>query len=211
MKAKITLLILGTGLLFTISCTKYPPASSRLLEDLAVFTQYDVTVDFNQYKTFAISDSIGVITEKDSSRVKNSSTKAVVDAIIANMTARGFKQVSKNADLGFNVVYFKAVHVSAYYPGWYWGYPGYYPPYGWGYPGYSYGYPYYPAYYTSYTSGTLSWDMIDLKNPSTDNKLFIRWNAYIRGLMTGSHTLSDITNSINTAFTQTPQIKTSGK
>ena len=169
MKTKISLIILGLGLLFTLACTKYPPATDRLLEDLAVLTQYDVTITYNQFSTFQISDSIGVITDTDSTRVKNGNTMTVVNAIINNMKARGYTQVTKNADLAFNVFYFKNVHVNAYSPGWYWGYPGYYPP-SW-YGGGSYYYPYYPVYYTSYTSGTLGWDMVDLKNiTKPDNK-----------------------------------------
>jgi hypothetical protein len=210
MKTKISFIALGLGLLFTLACTKYPPATDRLLEDLAVLTQYDVTIDYSQYKTFQISDSVGVITNNDSSRVKNGNTMTVVNSIINNMKARGFTQVTKNADLAFNVIYFKNVHVNAYSPGWYWGYPGYYPPYWYGY-NYNYSYPYYPVYYTSYTSGTLGWDMVDLKNANTDQKLYIRWTVIIRGLLTGTHSMSDITNSISKAFTQTPQISTSGK
>jgi hypothetical protein len=208
MKKKAWSLLLGLGLILAVGCTKYPPDSERLLEDMAVFTQYDVNCNFNQYGTFYISDTVGVITDKDSTRVVNGNTKLVVNTIITNMKSRGFTQVtsSKNADLAINVFYFENVHVNAYYPGWYWAYPGYW----WGY-GYDYYYPYYPAYYTSYTSGTVGWDMGDLKNKQANNKVYIRWNAYIRGLLTGTHTSTDITNAINTAFNQTPQIKTAGK
>lgn len=209
MKSRFFTLLLGLGMISFLGCTKYPPDSERLLQDLAVLTQYDVACNFKQYQTYMITDSVTLITDKDSSKVVNSNTKLVVNAIVANMNARGYKQVTKNADLAFNVAYFENVHVSVYSPGWYWG--GYYPPSWYGYPGYSYYYPYYPTYYTSYTSGTLAWDMVDLKNAQASGKLYIRWNAFIRGLLTGSHTTSDITNSINTAFTQTPQISTSGK
>ena len=198
---------LGLGLLFTLACTKYPPATDRLLEDLAVLTQYDVTINFSQYKTYQMSDSVVVITDTDSTLVKNGNTMTVVNSIASNMQARGYTRVTKNGDLAINVAYLKNTHVTAYYPGWYW---GYYPPYWYG--GYNYNYPYYPVYYTSYTSGTLLWDMVDLKYPNTEKKLYyIRWNAFIRGLMTGSHTMADISSSINQAFAQTPQINASGK
>ena len=82
MKTKISCLILGLGLLFTLACTKYPPATDRLLTDLAVFTQYDLSANFNQYKTFSIPDSIGVITTKDSIKVKNANTAIVINEII---------------------------------------------------------------------------------------------------------------------------------
>jgi hypothetical protein len=55
-------------------------------------------------------------------------------------------------------------------------------------------------------------ELIDLKNVNTaSNVLYIRWNAFIRGLLTGNHSQAELLNSIDQAFTQTPQLKTSGK
>ena len=55
MKTKAVFLLLGMGLLLTLSCTKYPPSSDRILEDLAIVTQYDTKADFNNYKTYSIA------------------------------------------------------------------------------------------------------------------------------------------------------------
>jgi hypothetical protein len=50
-------------------------------------------------------------------------------------------------------------------------------------------------------------DMLDLKNAVIHgNKLFVVWNAYIRGLMTGYHTTQDILDNVDQCFAQTPQI-----
>jgi len=55
-------------------------------------------------------------------------------------------------------------------------------------------------------------EMQDLKNYNpTTQKVYIRWDAFIRGLLTGTHTTSDFIASVDQAFTQTPQIQASGK
>jgi hypothetical protein len=205
MKTKLGLFILGLGLVFTLSCTKYPPDSERLLEDLAIVTQYDVNVNFNSYKTYSLPEYIKKVTDKDTTNVPAADASAILAEIAKNMDARGFVQSTSPAkpDLGISVVYFENTKVYAYYPDYYyWGYPYY---------GYGYYYPYYPVYYTSYTAGTCNIELIDLKTPAPNNSLYLRWNAFIRGLLTGSHSQSEILNSIDQAFIQTPQLQTSAK
>jgi hypothetical protein len=53
--------------------------------------------------------------------------------------------------------------------------------------------------------------MVDLKNAPVEETIYIRWNAYIRGLLSGNHSAGDITGSIDQAFKQTPQINASSK
>jgi hypothetical protein len=200
MKTKLGLLILGAGLIITQACTKYPPASERLLEDLAILTQYDTKVNFNNYKTFAIATSITKITDKDTTQLTDQLSQDVLAQIAQNMENRGFVKVAAGVkpDFGIDVVYYQNTYVYTYYYDW-WGY----------YPYYYYYYPYYPVYYSSYTAGTANIELIDLKDVDNDNqKLYLRWNAYIRGLLTGSHTNADIMNSVNQAFIQTPQLRT---
>ncbi|MDD4602819.1 MAG: DUF4136 domain-containing protein [Bacteroidales bacterium] len=209
MKTKIFLILLAVSMISVVSCTKYPPASDRLIEDLAIYTKYDVGTDFNQFHTFYIVDSIYYKDNKDSGRYLDANAAAVINRVASNMKARGFLQITDTVnteyDLGIMVFAIKNTNTSVYYPGWYW---GYYPPSWWGYPYYPYNYPYYPAYITSYSTGTLWWEMVDRKNAPTTHKLYIRWNAYIRALLTNTHTLGDINSSIDQAFTQTPAIKT---
>jgi hypothetical protein len=203
MKTKITLFILGLGLIFTLGCTKYPPDSERVTEDLAVVTQYDTKVDFNNYKTFVMPTQVVKITSKDTIFISNSSTTAVFDQIVKNMVARGFIQVSPplSADLAVDVIYYENTYVYSYY----------YDPWGY-YPNWGYYYPYYPVYYDTYSAGVGNIELVDLKytNPA-NQQLYLRWNAYIRGLLTGSHTDSEILGTVDQAFTQTPQLKTSAK
>lgn len=204
MKAKLVLLILCSGLFF-YSCTKYPPSSIRLTEDMVIYTMYDTSTHFSQFKTFYISDTIKWIDSKDSGYYTDQRAQTLLNQITQNMTKRGYQKVALNVhpDLAFMVVAVKNVNTTVYYPGWYWGYPGYYPPWFWG--GGGYYYPYYPTYITSYATGTLMIDMADLKNigPKPDKKIWIRWNVYIRGLFTGDHTLSQIQQCIDQAFKQT--------
>ena len=203
MKTKLGLLILGLGLVFTLSCTKYPPSSDRLLEDLAIVTQYDTKIDFNNYKTYSIANSITKITDKDTTNITDANATAILDQIAKNMEKRGFvKSVApQKPDLGIQVLYFQNTEVYVYYYDW-WGY----------YPYWYYYYPYPSTYYYSYTTGMGNIELIDLKNANTaSNILYIRWNAYIRGLLTGNHSQSEMLNGIDQAFIQTPQLQTSAK
>ncbi len=199
MKAKLTFLILGIGLIFTMSCTKYPPESERLLEDLAVLTQYDTKVDFNQYHTYSLANNVMKVTDKDTVAMTGETAVAALADIDKNMQARGFLKVAatEKPDLAIQVLYFQNTTVYTYYYD-YWGW-GYYYPY----------YPYYPVYYSSYTTGMANIELLDLKNadPIT-GKVSIRWNAFIRGLLTGYHTTSEIVGRVDQAFIQTPQLVT---
>ncbi len=211
MKTKL-LTIFTLGLIVFSSCSKYPPSSIRLTEDLVIYTKYDVTADFNTYKTFSVVPKVAYINGKDTAYLTDANAMALLDQISKNMLKRGFVTAtgSTKPDLGINVTAIKNTTTTVYSPGWYWGYPGYYSPGWWGYPDYGYGYPYYPTYITSYSTGTVLIDMVDLKTP-VDGKVMVKWNAYIRGLLTGDHTKSEVLSSVDQAFKQTPAIQTSSK
>lgn len=197
MRTKVGLLFLGLGLIFTLSCTKYPPSSERLTEDLVVITQYDTKVDFNTYKTYSIADAIMKVTDKDTTPMTGQSAEAILAQIDRNMQARGFvKAVTPGIpDLGIQVVYFQNTNVYTYY----YDYWGWYYPY----------YPYYPVYYASYTTGLANIELLDLKNVDPNNqRVSIRWNAFIRGILTGYHTVAEINGKVDQAFIQTPTLKT---
>ncbi len=199
MKTKIMMFILGLGLVFSLGCTKYPPDSERLLEDLAVITQYDTKIDFNNYHTYSLAPTIKKVTDKDTTDLTGQTAQAVLDQIDKNMQARGFLKVPSNTnpDFGIQVVYYQNTYIYGYYYDY------------WGYPYWGWYYPYYPVYYSSYTAGMLNIELFDLKviMPG-QQKLYLRWNAFVRGLLTGSHTTPEITGSVDQAFIQTPQLKT---
>ncbi len=211
MKTKL-LTILAIGMIAMTSCSKYPPSSGRLTEDLAVYTKYDVTANFSDYKTFKVVPYVSYINGKDSTTLTDANAMALLNEVSKNMVSRGYTAVTgaTKADLGLNVTAIKNTTTTVYSPGWYWGYPGYYPPSWWGYPGYGYGYPYYPTYISSYSTGTVLIDLVDLKKP-VGNTVMVRWNAYIRGLLTGSHSQADVLKCVDQAFIQTPALVTTQK
>ncbi|MEI7981433.1 MAG: DUF4136 domain-containing protein [Bacteroidota bacterium] len=199
MKTKISVLILGLGLVFTLGCSKYPPASDRLLEDLAVITQYDTKVNFNNYKTFSMPDAIMKITDKDTVAIKNQTAITILNQVSKNMTSMGYSQVITpvKPDFAIEVLYYQNTTVYTYNYNW-WGYYPYYP--------------YYPVYYASYTTGMGNIELVDLKVVDDPNKRApIRWNAFIRGILNEGHTTAEITGRIDQAFIQTPQLKTTAK
>ncbi len=212
MKTRLILLftVLSLGIL---SCSKYPADTGRLTEDFVVYTKYNTANNFQQYTTFAIVDSIDYISPKDSGRYLNPQISGLLERISSNMVARGYTKVShdQQPDLGITVSAVKTTTTTVYYPGWYWDDPGYYNPYYWGYPGYGYYYPFYPTYISSYSAGSLIIDLIDFKNPTPDNKYAVEWSVFIRALLTGNHTDSQIQTAIDQAFTQTPAIKKTSK
>lgn len=201
MKAKFKLLILVLGVIMVTSCTKYPNDTERLAEDLAVATKVDTQVDFSDYQTYAIVESVTKISEEDTMSLNTPAANLVLQQIQTNMAARGFEKVNTvaEADLGISVIYFENTNIYYYYDYYYWGYPG------WGYY-----YPYYPpVYYGSYTVGLLVTELLDLKNPNIgDQQLAIRWSVFIRGLLSGNTSNAEITSSIDQAFEQTPTLKT---
>jgi hypothetical protein len=204
MKTRLTLLLLASVAIFFAGCSKYPPTSDRLTEDLAIITQYDTKANFNNYTTFAVSQTVKKITSTDTTTITGSMVTALLSEISVNMKKRGYADPTgeDKPDLGITVTYYQNTNVYAYYPDNYWGYPYY----GWGWY-----YPYYPTYYGSYTTGLASIQLVDLKYPAPNNQLYIRWNAFIRGLLTNSHTTQDVTNAVDQAFIQTPQLVKTAK
>jgi hypothetical protein len=53
--------------------------------------------------------------------------------------------------------------------------------------------------------------MVNFKAITPSGQVPVVWNAFIRGLLTSTHNTTDVTNSIDQAFIQTPAIKTSLK
>jgi hypothetical protein len=199
MKTKLWLIFMGMGLMLTLSCTKYPPDSERLTEDLAILTQYNVKADFNSYKTYYLSTPVMQIKDDGNVPMTGSTAQAALDQIDKDMQSRGFSKVAQNAspDLGIEVTYYQNTTVYTYYYDW-WGYYPYYPYY-------------YPTYYSSYTTGMANIEVMDLKNSTADKRAAVQWNAFIRGLLNDSHSTSEITGAVHQAFVQTPQLQTSSK
>ena len=205
--------------LFLLSaCNDYPDDIDLTTENLVVSTQYDTKVDFKSFNTFAIRDSIMVLNKKDSTiYLKSAIAGKIINEITSNLTALGYTKVdtsdSPNLAINVSVLTQKFLTVSPY-PGWYWDYfPGYLDWWGGYWNGYYPYYPYYPSYMvSSYETGTLYIDMLDMKNASTANqKIPIVWSASIRGLVGMGYSDEKILQSVNQAFDQTIPFKSLSK
>ncbi|GAB4033843.1 DUF4136 domain-containing protein [Spirosoma gilvum] len=147
-------------------------------------TNYDNSVNFGQYKTFSLPDSVIVETNNGYMPAQNSVSTQFVNNIANALTARGFQRVAKgdSADLGVAIIrvnkQYTGVATDPYgYYSSYWGYG-----YG-GFGGYS---PYYPSYYT-YQVSDQYWEIqiVDLKNSTTNSsgqqQVNVIYDATIRG------------------------------
>lgn len=164
-------------------------------------TNYDRSVNFGQYKTFSLPDSVIIQSNDSYAAVKNSVSDRFVTNVASSLTAKGFQRVSQGqtADLGVAIIFVNnqytgvASNPYSYYSN-YWGYG-----YG-GLGGLGGFYPYYPSYYT-YQVTDQYWEIqiVDLKNSSAtgngQQQVNVIYDATIRG--------TDITDtqSVDTAVT----------
>lgn len=208
------LLALGIGVGMS-ACTdnavdNLSPADSNVL-----ITNYDRTVDFGNYKTFSLPDSVIVESNNGYSQSGQPVEKQIVAQVAQEMTAKGYTRVSAGqaADLGVAVT-----RVNTQYTGVttnpYAGYGNYW---GSGYGGYGGYSPYYPSYYQYYQVSDRYWrvELVDLKNrpiitPTTDpkapqNQLHVIYKAELRG--NGIFDAASINKLVTDAFVQSPYLK----
>ena len=191
-----------TGLL--ASCY---PEKDRSIEDFDIVgTKFEETADFQSYKTYHLYDSIIVIydTTEEKPEYPAEAAAIVLDNIKSNLLAYGWIEANATDTPDVYIesaTWNSTVQGVTYYPGW--GYPG------WGYPGYpgypGWGYPGYGTSYYSYTTGTITISMMDVKNYDFDDSApMVIWNAGINGVLTSSNssTLSRVDFSVNQAFIQ---------
>lgn len=198
--------ILALAAMFT-GCTKDPLGNLTAEESRIYITNHDSTVNFSGYKTFSISDSVAVINDGRASKEITATDQAFINAVKAEMQAKGFKLVSKSAkpDLGINVsrIYNTSTGIVSY-SNYYDAYGGFYDPYYWGYGGYGYYSPYSYATY-SIREGALSVDMLDLKDAAATNRIKVIWTGLIRG--SGIFNSSTAASQVAMLFTQSPYLK----
>ncbi len=187
----------GVGLaltLLTAVSTSLVSCRDQALNDLSsdesrvYITNYDRAVNFNQFRTFSLPDSV-VVESNDRIQTSLSSLEnRFVNQLASALTNRGFQRVSigQPADLGVAVIRVNNRYTgvttnpyAAYYSN-YW--------YGGGF-GYNSYYPYYPNYYQFYTVRDQYWQvqMVNLraqpvKTGNTEqNRLPVVFQADIRG------------------------------
>lgn len=192
------------------SCYKTPDTSS-LSNDLVVATNRDLRVDFNDFTTYYISDTIPRITDSTTDTILvGPEALEIVNKIKENLDARGYQFVDLDQDPDLAVIpaVIRVTAVGTVCTGWYYGYPGYYPP---GYWGPYYGGYYYPycGYYT-YDTGSLNIDLMDLLNSEINNNISATWTATMFGSLNSSDevNLDRALTAIDQAFDQSPYITT---
>lgn len=201
------ILMVFAGLMFA-SCSKYPTYTVNTSDMDMVWTNYNETTDFTQYKTYFVPDSIlldSTLSASDKAKYQEY-YESVLATLNTNMEARNFVRVdsSANPDLGLGVSIITRENYVFSYNYWY-GYPGY-----WGYPGYGYYYPW-ATYLGSYEEGALIVDMSDLKNIDHSNKqIHALWAFMIGGILTNNSGFVDkrLYGYIDQAFVQSPYMVT---
>jgi hypothetical protein len=194
----------------------YPKGAEQYTDFDLVYTNYSSDSSFADRKTFALPDSIVMITGDvlaDPSVPPTMMNDIYATPILAqlkqNMMTYGWTEVDKNAspDVILLVSGTTTTNLYYYYDWGYWGwyYPGYYPGWGWYYPGY------YPPYVTSFRTGSLFVQMVDQQAMTTphEGNVPILWYCIINGLIEGGTTavLSRVQANINQAFIQSPYLK----
>ena len=214
MKNLLLIMVVGAGITSLVSCQKDPLKNLTPEESRIYVTNHDSTVNFSQFKTFSIADSVGYF--EDNQVLGKDLTEfdaTAITAVTAAMQARGFTLVNRTdtPDLGITVsrVYNTTTGIMSY-PGYWDNYGGYYDPYYWGYSGYDYYDPTYygPDYYTTYqvTQGALSVDILNLKDAAVDKSIRPVWSGIVRGA--GVFSTSAAAGEISSFFEQSPYLVT---
>ena len=196
--------------LLAAACHKEPYPQDADAEYL-VYTEPAKDVNFAEFQTFDIADSLLVIGQSEKPQYSQSNNAlALIQAYRTNMEKAGYIYTPSNpdADLGIQLTYIiKTERYVQYYnndPYWWLDYPGYWPSgywgnwYGWYYP--------YPVSYT-YTTNAFLAEMVDL-NSEEGKALKIVWSCYIGG-PAGYSTQDDVNrmkSSVDQAFAQSPYL-----
>jgi len=202
------LLLAFVGLIL-VSCSKYPTYTVNTRDLDMVWTNYDESKNFADYKTYYVPDSI--IIEEDVDADDRAALQKYYESVLVevnkNMQALNYVRVDSadNPDIGVGIsIITRTTHVISYNY-WY-----YYPPY-WGWPGYGYYYPW-STYMGSYEEGAVVIDMGDLKNiDHTNKKIGGMWSALVGGVLTGtSNAVIDdrLIGGIDQAYKQSPYLGT---
>ena len=193
----------------TASCRKDAIENLEGNESIVYITEHDSTVNFSNFQTFKVADSVSVIQDGQFQRRDYTAyDSSLIAAIRQVMIQRGF-QLETNAaippDIGINVSRITTAYTGVIsYNDYYGYYDSYWDPFYWGYGGYEYYFPYTFGTYT-FHEGALVTDMVDLKNPDTaDNKLRTVWTGLARG--TGIFNSANINEIVQSLFNQSPYI-----
>jgi hypothetical protein len=212
MKTSITYAIplLSAVLLLSLaSCKKETSAAapSVTVDASKVNTAYDTTVTFSNYKTVALPDSVAVINGTTVTHELTSAETQFILTLEDSLLSKGFTIVASNSnpDLQLNITRIASttdglVDASSYWSN----YGNYYSDSNYGESG--------VPYTTNITAavsvgdGSLSFELLDLKNAAANNQIAIIWD----GLITGSTLINDaslVKAEVNLLLTKSPYLR----
>jgi hypothetical protein len=201
--------------LLAIACHKEPYPQDSDAEYL-VYTEPAKDVNFADFQTFDIADSLLVIGQSEKPQYSQSNNAlALIQAYRTNMEKAGYIYTPSNpdADLGIQLTYMiKTERFVQYYndPYWWIDYPGYWSPGIWG-DWYGFYYPR-PMVY-SYSTNALVADMVDLTAEQGSGKaLEVIWSVYIGGPAgpSAAYDVQRMKAATDQAFAQSPYLKKTG-
>ncbi len=209
------ILLISAAVLALAACHKEPYTGSD--NGYLVYTSPAKDVDFAQFKTYHVADSVLIIGSSDKPEYSKSAAAAeLILKVRENLQKNGYTFVPEaaDADIGVQLTYVVRTERFVQYYGsnyWWYNYPGYWPSGYWG-PWRGYYYPR-PVVYT-YTTNALITDIVDLKAaPASDSEekpLEILWTSYIGGSAGNAYPGAQkmMLDAINQAFLQSPYLKT---
>lgn len=201
---KFSKIIALASLLGIVSACNNDPLSDLSVEESQVFfTNHDESVNFKQFKTFSILDSVLVVGNQGTGTSLTDLDIKFLTSVAREMENLGYTYVSPkdNPDVGINVAQVRNAYLNVVsqplspFLGNYWG------------GGFGYGYGY-PATFSYYQTRENYWylEMLDFKNPDDQNKkLNVIWNAEIRG--SGLFDAEYIDGVIQSVFKQSQYLK----
>lgn len=211
-------------LFLSISLFSCNPKGAEYVDELDLVISFqDHEVDYSNYDTFTIADTIMFFSNDQESELSPKQEQLILTEINTHMKEYGWTEADTTKDTAevlILVSVLENVNVSIltgwwdYWGGW-WGW-GYYPGSSWYYPGYP-GYPGYgPCCYTSiytYREGTIIVEMVDPNNPvdvvgQVPDKLPVLWAGGINGLLKGntSQINSRIESTLDQLFSDSPYL-----
>ena len=204
------ILLISAVALLALACQKEPYSQDSDGEYL-VYTSPAKDVNFSDFRTFDIADSVLVIGQtKKPYYSKSNNALALIQAYRTNMEELGYIYLPSNPDaqLGIQVTYAEDTQRFVQYyddPYWWLDYPGYWPAGYWGnWTGF-----YYPRPVTyTYTTNALLADIVNLTTEEDGKPLEILWTSYIGGAA-GSSVQNDVKKmqaAVDQAFVQSPYI-----
>ncbi len=211
----LLILMVFPGLGLLTGC--YPDKIDYVDEYDLAGTVYDEEADFSSYTTFHVMDTIMHLTEdgEDDPNLSRQFDAFILQMLRDNLEASGYTEMENPDSLNMpDLMVFTQALSSDYYQYWgyYGGYYGYYPGWNYWYPGYPWypSYPWYPTYVTSYSTGTLLIEMMDMGDFDPDNStLGMKWAGIVDGLLSSNktNTKARLEKQINQLFIQSEYLQ----